>query len=297
MSFKDVIKNSVYESLGGGTNLSARSILLLIAIAALVGLYIFAVYKLSSKSAFYSKDLNVTMAGMPIIVAAIMIAMQSNLLVSLGMVGALSIVRFRNAVKNPIDLLYLFWSISAGIIVGDPRQMIGHGIPVIRGGNQRQAKNRRAKEKQNAIAGRFFKHLLPAYKPFPYDRLEGKTGSLPLQRQQKQKQDVQQPPCHRQIPKTHGMQNRQPLRQRKKKKHPQTTGLNIRTKACVFYAFSLFINMNIAKQRRHRKQHMGFLPLSPALSVMGDAVDLRHALHLGKGLQKLFFLRRFDLDD
>ena len=58
------------------------------------------------------------MAGMPIIVAAIMSAMQSNLLVSLGMVGALSIVRFRNAVKNPIDLLYLFWSISAGIIVG-----------------------------------------------------------------------------------------------------------------------------------------------------------------------------------
>lgn len=118
MSIKDVIKSSVYESLGGGTNLSVWSILLLVAIAALVGIYIFTVYKLSSKSAFYSKDLNVTLAGMPIIVAAIMIAMQSNLLVSLGMVGALSIVRFRNAVKNPMDLLYLFWSISAGIIVG-----------------------------------------------------------------------------------------------------------------------------------------------------------------------------------
>lgn len=118
MSIKDVIKNSVYESLGGGTNLSAKSILLLLMIAALVGIYVFMVYKLSSKSAFYSKDLNVTLAGMPVIVAAIMIAMQSNLLVSLGMVGALSIVRFRNAVKNPMDLLYLFWSISAGIIVG-----------------------------------------------------------------------------------------------------------------------------------------------------------------------------------
>ena len=118
MSIKDVIKNSVYESLGGGTNLSVKSILLLIAIAALVGVYIFTVYKLSSKSAFYSRDLNMTIAGMPVIVAAIMIAMQSNLLVSLGMVGALSIVRFRNAVKNPLDLLYLFWSISAGIIVG-----------------------------------------------------------------------------------------------------------------------------------------------------------------------------------
>lgn len=118
MSIKDVIKSSVYESLGGGTNLSAKSIFLLLVIAALVGIYIFMVYKLSSKSAFYSKDLNVTLAGMPIIVTAIMIAMQSNLLVSLGMVGALSIVRFRNAVKNPMDLLYLFWSISTGIIVG-----------------------------------------------------------------------------------------------------------------------------------------------------------------------------------
>ena len=118
MSIKDVIKSSVYESLGGGTNLSVMNILLLIVLACLVGVYIFTVYKLSSKSAFYSKDLNVTLAGMPLIVAAIMIAMQSNLLVSLGMVGALSIVRFRNAVKNPLDLLYLFWSISAGIIVG-----------------------------------------------------------------------------------------------------------------------------------------------------------------------------------
>lgn len=118
MSIKDVIKNSVYESLGGGTNLSTKNILLILFIAFLIGIYIFMVYKLSSKSAFYSKDLNVTMAGMPLIIAAIMIAMQSNLLVSLGMVGALSIVRFRNAVKNPIDLLYLFWSVSAGIIVG-----------------------------------------------------------------------------------------------------------------------------------------------------------------------------------
>ena len=131
MSIKDVIKNSVYESLGGGTNLSVKGILLLLVIAALVGLYIFAVYKFSSKSAFYSKDLNVTLAGMPIIVAAIMIAMQSNLLVSLGMVGALSIVRFRNAVKNPMDLLYLFWSISAGIIVGVGLYMLSFVLCIV----------------------------------------------------------------------------------------------------------------------------------------------------------------------
>ena len=118
MSVKDVIKNSVYESLGGGTTMSAKTVILILLIACLMGVYIFLVYKLSSKTAFYSKDLNLTIAGMPVIVAAIMIAMQSNLLVSLGMVGALSIVRFLNALKNPLDLLYLFWAISAGIITG-----------------------------------------------------------------------------------------------------------------------------------------------------------------------------------
>ncbi len=118
MSVKDVIKNSVYESLGGGTTMTVRTVALILLAACLMGVYIFSVYRLSGKKAFYSKDLNMTIAGMPVIVAAIMIAMQSNLLVSLGMVGALSIVRFRNALKNPLDLLYLFWAISAGIIVG-----------------------------------------------------------------------------------------------------------------------------------------------------------------------------------
>lgn len=118
MSVKDVIKSSIYESFSGGTGLHLGEICLILIMACLIGGYIFFVYKGFSKSAFYSKDLNVTIAGMSIIVAAVMIAMQSNLLVSLGMVGALSIVRFRTAVKNPLDLLYLFWSISAGIICG-----------------------------------------------------------------------------------------------------------------------------------------------------------------------------------
>ncbi|MDE7277463.1 MAG: DUF4956 domain-containing protein [Lachnospiraceae bacterium] len=118
MSVKDVIKNSVYESLGGGTTMTAQTVIMILMFSCLVGVYIYLVYKLSAKTAFYSKDMNITIAGMPVIVAAIMIAMQSNLLVSLGMVGALSIVRFRSAVKNPLDLLYLFWAISAGIITG-----------------------------------------------------------------------------------------------------------------------------------------------------------------------------------
>lgn len=118
LSIKDVIKNSVYEALGGGTGLSAASIIQILLISCILGIYIYYVYKSTSKAAFYSKDLNVTLAGMVVIVAAILVAMQSSLIVSLGMVGALSIVRFRNAVKNPIDLLYLFWSVSTGIICG-----------------------------------------------------------------------------------------------------------------------------------------------------------------------------------
>ena len=118
MSTKDVIKSSILESLTGGTYLDVSTILGILFFAALIGLYVYAIYRFSAKSAFYSKDLNITMAGMPIVIAGIMIAMQSNLLVSFGMVGALSIVRFRSAVKNPLDLLYLFWSVSAGIICG-----------------------------------------------------------------------------------------------------------------------------------------------------------------------------------
>lgn len=87
-------------------------------ITILIALYIYAIYRLCSNKNFYSKDFNKTLAIMSVITAAIVLAMQSNLVISLGMVGALSIVRFRNAVKNPLDLLFLFWSISVGIICG-----------------------------------------------------------------------------------------------------------------------------------------------------------------------------------
>ena len=118
MSFKDIIKESFYNNFNGGLGLSMPNMVLILLFSCAAGMYIYMVYKKFSKPAFYSKDLNVTLAGMTVTVAAIMVAMQSNLLVSLGMVGALSIVRFRTAVKNPLDLLYLFWAISAGIICG-----------------------------------------------------------------------------------------------------------------------------------------------------------------------------------
>lgn len=118
MSIKEIFKNTIYESFAGNSNLSIQSILLILLVSCFIGIYIFFVYKLFSKSAFYSKDLNITLAGIVIIVSAMMIAMQASLIVSLGMVGALSIVRFRTAVKNPLDLLFLFWAITVGIING-----------------------------------------------------------------------------------------------------------------------------------------------------------------------------------
>ncbi|MBQ7705472.1 MAG: DUF4956 domain-containing protein [Selenomonadaceae bacterium] len=125
MSFKDIIKNRVLEHFTGASGFSLPEIFLILFLACVIGGYIFLVYRHFTKKAFYSKDLNITLAGLTVIVAAVMIAMQSNLLVSLGMVGALSIVRFRTAVKNPMDLLYLFWSITEGIVCGVNLYVLG----------------------------------------------------------------------------------------------------------------------------------------------------------------------------
>ena len=117
MSFSDIIKNSVLEKFQAG-DLTTTTVVLTLAIAVAAGLFIYLVYRLNSRSGFYNRDFNKSLATLPVITAGIMLAMGSNLTISLGMVGALSIVRFRNAVKDAADLTYLFWSISAGIVIG-----------------------------------------------------------------------------------------------------------------------------------------------------------------------------------
>ena len=116
MSTNDIIKKSILESFN--SDITNTTIIISMVITILIALYIYAIYRLCSNKNFYSKDFNKTLAIMSVITAAIVLAMQSNLVISLGMVGALSIVRFRNAVKTPLDLLFLFWSISVGIICG-----------------------------------------------------------------------------------------------------------------------------------------------------------------------------------
>ena len=117
MGFTDVIKKSVLDGFHVG-DLSTVSMVVTLGMAVAMGLFIYVVYRLSAKGSFYNRDFNKSLATLPVITAGILLAMQSNLVISLGMVGALSIVRFRNAVKDPADLTFLFWSISMGIIVG-----------------------------------------------------------------------------------------------------------------------------------------------------------------------------------
>ena len=117
MGFKDVFKKSFLEGFTS-MDITTGKIAATLIVTTLLALYIFAIYRLVTRKVFYSKNFNISLAVMSLITAAIILAMQSNLVISLGMVGALSIVRFRTAIKDPMDLAFLFWSISIGIICG-----------------------------------------------------------------------------------------------------------------------------------------------------------------------------------
>ena len=117
MSIQDAIKKTVIEKFQAG-DLHTTTIAVILGMAIVLGLFIYIIYRINVRSGFYNRDFNKTLAVLPVITAAIMMAMGSSLTISLGMVGALSIVRFRNAVKDPADLMFLFWSISSGIVVG-----------------------------------------------------------------------------------------------------------------------------------------------------------------------------------
>lgn len=117
MHFADILKSSFVAGIDA-SNLNTVTIAAAIVIAGILGLYIFVVYRLVSRKAFYSKEFNISLVALAMIVTAIILTIQSSVVISLGMVGALSIVRFRTAIKDPMDLVFLFWSISVGIICG-----------------------------------------------------------------------------------------------------------------------------------------------------------------------------------
>lgn len=117
MKFSDIFKRSFLNGIDP-TGLSMTAIVMVILVTGIIGIYIYAVYRFTTRRTFYSKSFNISLVALAMITAAIIITIQSSVVISLGMVGALSIVRFRTAVKEPMDLVFLFWSISVGIICG-----------------------------------------------------------------------------------------------------------------------------------------------------------------------------------
>ena len=117
MSIKDVIKKSVLESEMYNQAISLSTILTMTAdllLAFVMGLLIYAVYK----GVVFSRNYAITLVGMTVLTSMVTLAISTNIVISLGMVGALSIVRYRTAIKEPLDLMYMFWAITTGITIG-----------------------------------------------------------------------------------------------------------------------------------------------------------------------------------
>lgn len=117
MNFSDIFKNS-FVNMFAQTNISTSQIFMSMLVTCVIALYIFAVYRLLARKTFYNKNFNMSLTAITLITAIVILTVQSNIVISLGMVGALSIVRFRTAVKDPMDLAFMFWAIAAGIACG-----------------------------------------------------------------------------------------------------------------------------------------------------------------------------------
>ncbi len=115
MTFNDIFKSSFLESV---TEFSPVDTLIGMVFALVVGLFIFVIYKKTFAGVMYSTGFSMTLVGLTLVTTLVIMAVTSNVVLSLGMVGALSIVRFRAAIKEPMEIVYLFWAIAAGIVIG-----------------------------------------------------------------------------------------------------------------------------------------------------------------------------------
>lgn len=114
MTFNDIFKSSFLENV---TSVTVLDMVLGLGIAFGVGLFIFFIYKKTYTGVMYSSSFGVTLVALTMISTFVILAVTSNVVLSLGMVGALSIVRFRTAIKEPLDIAFLFWAIAAGIVL------------------------------------------------------------------------------------------------------------------------------------------------------------------------------------
>lgn len=115
INFSDIFKSSFLEKT---SSFSVTDTLIALTLALALGLFIFLIYKKTFKGVMYSESFGMSLISMILITTLIILAITSNIILSLSMVGALSIVRFISAIKEPLDIAFLFWSISAGIVLG-----------------------------------------------------------------------------------------------------------------------------------------------------------------------------------
>ncbi len=114
MTFNDIFKSSFLENV---SSVSLFDMAIALALSFGIGLFIFLVYKKTYQGVMYSSSFGTTLVALTMITTVVILAVTSNVVLSLGMVGALSIVRFRTAIKEPLDIAFLFWSIAVGIVL------------------------------------------------------------------------------------------------------------------------------------------------------------------------------------
>ena len=128
MTFNDIFKSSFLENV---SEFSILDTLIGLAVALVIGLFIFIIYKKTLTGVLYSSGFALTLVGLSLVTTLVIVAVTSNVVLSLGMVGALSIVRFRTAIKEPVEIVFLFWSLAVGIVIGAgmiPLAVIGSAI-------------------------------------------------------------------------------------------------------------------------------------------------------------------------
>lgn len=128
MSFNDIFKSSFLENV---SEFSILDTVIGLGAALVIGLFIFIIYKKTLTGVLYSTGFALTLVGLSLVTTLVIMAVTSNVVLSLGMVGALSIVRFRAAIKEPVEIVFLFWSLAAGIVIGAgmiPLAVIGSAI-------------------------------------------------------------------------------------------------------------------------------------------------------------------------
>ncbi|MBO4392248.1 MAG: DUF4956 domain-containing protein [Clostridia bacterium] len=116
MNFSDIIKNSALNEFSG--ELTFPVVILTVLIAFILSLFIIFIYKVTFRGVVFNRSFALSLSLLTVVTSAIIMTVTSNLVLSLGMVGALSIVRFRTAVKDPVDTIFMFWAVCAGIMTG-----------------------------------------------------------------------------------------------------------------------------------------------------------------------------------